>query len=62
MDRSVVGLQEFERSRAFLFLNDVKNRFQTTYGGHTHTALPYAMNTEFSKVLAAQMVRRPPFS
>jgi len=47
---------EFDRSRAFLFLNDVKKRFQIAYGGHAHSALPYAMNTEFSKILAAQMV------
>jgi len=46
---------EFERSRAFLFLSDIKGRFQTSYRGHAHSALPYAMNTEFSKVLAAQM-------
>jgi len=46
---------EFDRSRAFLFLNDVKKRFQIAYGGHAHSALPYAMNTEFSKILAAQM-------
>ena len=49
--------KEFERSRAFLFLSDIKGRFQTSYRGHAHSALPYAMNTEFSKVLAAQMVK-----
>ncbi len=27
-----------------------------TYGDRALTALPYAMNSEFSKVLAAQMV------
>ena len=52
----MVFSKEFERSRAFLFLNDIKKRFQTSFGMHVHTALPYAMNTEFSKVLAAQMV------
>lgn len=50
-------LQEFERSRAFGFLNEVKKRFQTTYGSRAQTALPYAMNSEFSSTLAAQMVR-----
>jgi len=35
----------------------VKKRFQTTYGSRAQTALPYAMNSEFSSVLAAQLVR-----
>lgn len=48
--------QEFERSRAFSFLSEVKRRFQTTYGSRAQTALPYAMNSEFSSTLAAQMV------
>jgi uncharacterized membrane protein YdcZ (DUF606 family) len=38
-------------------LNEVKKRFQTTYGSRAQTALPYAMNSEFSSVLAAQLVR-----
>ncbi|XP_018929598.1 vesicle-associated membrane protein 7-like isoform X2 [Cyprinus carpio] len=46
---------EFERSRAFGFLSEVKKRFQTTYGSRAQTALPYAMNSEFSSTLAAQM-------
>lgn len=50
-------VQDFERSRAFSFLNEVKKRFQTTYGSRAQTALPYAMNSEFSSTLAAQMVR-----
>ncbi|KAL7979420.1 hypothetical protein Chor_004578 [Crotalus horridus] len=45
----------FERSRAFTFLNEIKKRFQTTYGSRAQTALPYAMNSEFSSVLAAQL-------
>ncbi|XP_055034217.1 vesicle-associated membrane protein 7 isoform X2 [Misgurnus anguillicaudatus] len=48
-------LQEFERSRAFGFLNEVKKRFQSTYGSRAQTALPYAMNSEFSNTLAVQM-------
>uniref|UniRef100_A0A4W4HD18 Vesicle-associated membrane protein 7 n=1 Tax=Electrophorus electricus TaxID=8005 RepID=A0A4W4HD18_ELEEL len=39
----------------FVFLNEVKKRFQTTYGSRAQTALPYAMNSEFSSTLAAQM-------
>lgn len=53
---TLVTLQDFERSRAFSFLNEVKKRFQTTYGSRAQTALPYAMNSEFSSVLAAQLV------
>ncbi|PKU30983.1 vesicle-associated membrane protein 7 isoform x2 [Limosa lapponica baueri] len=49
------SLQDFERSRAFNFLNEIKKRFQTTYGSRAQTALPYAMNSEFSSVLAAQL-------
>ncbi|XP_022223702.1 vesicle-associated membrane protein 7 [Drosophila obscura] len=47
---------EFERSRAFLFLADIKQKFIHTYGLQVATAIAYAMNTEFSKVLAEQMV------
>lgn len=46
---------DFERSRAFNFLNEIKKRFQTTYGSRAQTALPYAMNSEFSSVLSAQL-------
>lgn len=46
---------EFERSRAFLYLNEIKRRFQTAYGFRADTALAYAMNTEFSQVLANEM-------
>lgn len=45
-----------ERSRAFAFLSDIKERFQNTYGQRAQTALPYAMNSDFSIVLATQMV------
>ncbi|EDV38100.1 uncharacterized protein Dana_GF11075 [Drosophila ananassae] len=47
---------EFDRSRSFLFLADIKHRFIQTYGLQVATAIAYAMNTEFSKVLAQQMV------
>lgn len=55
----LLWLQDFERSRAFNFLNEIKKRFQTTYGSRAQTALPYAMNSEFSSLLAAQMVQKP---
>lgn len=48
------GLQEFERARAFLFLNAIKRKFIETYGLQAATALGYAMNTEFSQVMAVQ--------
>lgn len=48
-------MQEFERARAFLFLSDIKQRFIATYGLQVATAIAYAMNTEFSSVLATQM-------
>lgn len=46
---------DFERARAFLFLNDIKQRFQTQYGARVQTALSFAMNSEFSRVLMNQM-------
>uniref|UniRef100_A0A8C4NKI8 Vesicle-associated membrane protein 7 n=1 Tax=Eptatretus burgeri TaxID=7764 RepID=A0A8C4NKI8_EPTBU len=46
---------DFERSKAFAFLTEVERRFRTTYGSRAQTALPYAMSSEFSSVLASQM-------
>ncbi|ESO89546.1 hypothetical protein LOTGIDRAFT_193035 [Lottia gigantea] len=46
---------DFDRSKAFLYLNDIKKRFQSQYGIRAQTALPYAMNSEFSRVMASQM-------
>lgn len=46
---------EFERVRAFQFLQDIQGRFQASYGRQAHSALAYAMNSEFSRVLANQM-------
>ncbi|GLH14562.1 Synaptobrevin [Gryllus bimaculatus] len=45
----------FERSRAFMYLNDIKRRFQVTYGPRAETALAYAMNSEFSHVMQNEM-------
>jgi vesicle-associated membrane protein 7 len=42
-----------------MFLNEIKQRFQTVYGSRADTALAYAMNTEFSQVLANEMVSFP---
>lgn len=46
--------QEFDRARAFNFLTDIKRKFIETYGLQAATAIAYAMNTEFSQVLAVQ--------
>lgn len=46
---------EYERGRAFFFLADIKQKFIHTYGLTVATAIAYAMNTEFSKILAQQM-------
>lgn len=47
--------QGFERSRAFLFLTEIKKKFIQTYGLTVATAIAYAMNTEFSRTLAHEM-------
>lgn len=46
---------DFQRSRAFLYLNEIKRRFLAVYGQGAQTALAYAMNTEFGRVLANEM-------
>ncbi|KAJ1519341.1 hypothetical protein ONE63_004638 [Megalurothrips usitatus] len=46
---------EFERSRAFLFLNEVMRRFQSAYGSRVETAIAYSMNSDFSQTLASEM-------
>ncbi|EDW72553.1 uncharacterized protein Dwil_GK20965 [Drosophila willistoni] len=46
----------FDKTRSFLFLSDIKQTFIQTYGLQVATAISYAMNTEFSKVLAEKMV------
>lgn len=46
---------EFPRQRAFLFLSEIKQKFLATYGLTAATALPYAMNTDFSRVMSAEM-------
>jgi len=45
----------YERSKAFAFLNEIKKRFTVQYGERVYTALPYAMNSDFSSTLTAQM-------
>lgn len=54
-------LKGFHKSRAFLYLTEIKRRFLTVYGAGAQTAVPYAMNTDFGTVLANEMVNRRPF-
>lgn len=46
---------EFPRQRAFLYLSEIKQKFLATYGLTAATALPYAMNTDFSRIMATEM-------
>jgi vesicle-associated membrane protein 7 len=43
------------RRVAFSFLEDIKIKFNSTYGETGKTALAYAMNEEFSRVLCKQV-------
>lgn len=45
----------FQRSKAFSFLTEIKKRFERTYQNRALTALPYAMQSEFSRVIAVEM-------
>jgi len=47
--------EEFGRRVPFAFLEDIKNRFKSAYGNRGKTAMAYAMNEEFGKVLKKQM-------
>jgi len=51
----LITLGDFERSKAFAFLAEIKKRFLIQYGDRVYTALPYAMNSDFSSTLLAQM-------
>ncbi|XP_065845732.1 vesicle-associated membrane protein 7-like [Oscarella lobularis] len=50
-----ITTDDFQRSTAFMYLEDVKGRFQKQYASRVHTALPFAMDTEFSRVLSTRM-------
>jgi vesicle-associated membrane protein 7 len=47
--------QEFPRSVAFAYLAEIQSRFQFTYGERAKTAIAFAFNADFSKVLQLQM-------
>jgi vesicle-associated membrane protein 7 len=48
---------DFERNQAFQFLQSVQDKFQLQFGERAQTAIPYAMNTEFSLVICSEMKR-----
>ena len=50
--------EKAKRSIPFQFLNDIKERFTAAYRERAKTAIAFAMNTEFSRVLTERMVRR----
>jgi vesicle-associated membrane protein 7 len=50
-----MGEEADKRRIPFLFLKDIKNRFRSTYGDRGKTAIAFAMNEDFSRVLAKQM-------
>jgi len=45
----------FDRSKSFAYLGEIVRRFTKTYQNRAGTALPYAMQSEFSRVLASEM-------
>jgi hypothetical protein len=47
--------EQQKRRIPFLFLQDIKERFVSTYGDRAKTAIAFAMNTEFSRVLSDRM-------
>ena len=46
---------QLTRRLAFLFLIDIKDRFVSNYGDRAQTAIAWAMNTEFARVLKDRM-------
>lgn len=47
--------EQQKRRVPFLFLTDIKDRFTSTYGDRAKSAIAFAMNTEFSRVLQDRM-------
>jgi len=47
--------EEFGRRLPFAFLEDIKNRFKSTFADRGKTALAYGMNADFSRILQNQM-------
>lgn len=49
--------KEYPRTNSFNFLDDLRARFLATYGDRGKTAIAFALNSDFKKVLAVQMGR-----
>jgi len=49
------GTEGAARRVPFAFLEDVRRRFLEQYGDSAHTAIAFAMNLEFGRVLSSQM-------
>ena len=47
--------EQQKRRIPFLFLQDVRDKFVGQYGDRAKTAIAFAMNSEFSRVLAERM-------
>jgi vesicle-associated membrane protein 7 len=47
--------ENFQRRTAFAFLDDIKRRWQVTFGDRGKTAPMKAMQDEFSRILQKQM-------
>jgi vesicle-associated membrane protein 7 len=47
--------EDAKRRIPFAFLDDIKNRFKSSYGNRAMTAIAFAMNEEFSPVLKKQL-------
>ena len=45
-----------KRRLPFAFLEDIKQRFQSTYGSKAQTAIAFSLNKEFGEVLQKQMI------
>ncbi len=46
-----LGDEKNKRRIPFLYLDDIKAKFQQMYGDRANTAIAFAMNQEFSRVL-----------
>ena len=53
----VMADKNIRPSRAFAFLDDVERRFLQQYGQRAHTAVAFAFNADFSRILKAEMER-----
>jgi len=47
--------RDFTRATAFQYLSEIKNRFLATYGDRGKTAIAFAFNADFQRVLQQQM-------